>query len=90
MRFIVLELLLIATPLIAYRLYAGFIARKRAEVGPNWNDGPVTWLLILGLVLAIAAIGFLGFSGDKVIDGTYNPATYEEGELTPSSIDEEK
>lgn len=89
MRFILFELLLIFTPLIVYRLYLHFVVAQKAEKGMSWNEGPVTWLLIAGLGLAVAAFVVWGMAGDRSSKGAYTPATFEDGELKPSTIDDD-
>lgn len=88
MRYILLELALILTPLLIYRTYVRFVVARKADKGMDWNEGPVTWLLIAGLVLAILGFVLWGLIGDRSEKGAYTPATYEDGKLIPSKIDD--
>ncbi|TNE57567.1 MAG: hypothetical protein EP340_08165 [Alphaproteobacteria bacterium] len=88
MRFLILELLLLATPFIIYRLYLRYVIRHKAESGMGWNEAPVTWLMIAGFVLAILGVLYWGLEGGSSSKGPYTPATLEDGILKPGSIGE--
>ena len=61
MRIVLMVLVLVMAPAAAFFLWAGAVKikqeRKLAGTLPEWQDLPVTWLAIAGLVCAI--LGFL-------------------------------
>lgn len=75
-------------PLLLYLSWL-YIVRKRAvrkgETPPRFRDGPVFWLLMSSLVIAVLCFVFLGFStqGTK---GVYQPPHMEGGKLVPSQV----
>jgi len=86
MRFLLLEFLLLVTPFLIYRAYLGYVVRQKAEKGMNWNEGPITWLLVAGLALALLGILGWGLTQDRSGKGPYTPAVYEDGVLKPGSV----
>ncbi|TNE38153.1 MAG: hypothetical protein EP347_06635 [Alphaproteobacteria bacterium] len=88
MRFLLLELLLLATPFVVYRFYLKYVIRKKAEKGLEWSEAPLTWLMIAGLSLAILGMLAWGMIGSHSGKGPYTPAALEDGQVTPGSIGE--
>ena len=88
MRFLLLELLLLVTPFLIYRAYVLYVVRKKAEKGLSWNEGPITWEVIAGIVLAIIGLVTWGLTADRYGKGPYTPATYQDGVITPGSIED--
>ncbi len=72
---------------LPFALYAIFhLAQLRWPfVAEFWREGVVSTLTIAGLVLAIAGIMLLGFSGRH--QGTYIPAHIENGRLAPGRFE---
>ena len=53
--------LLLALPFILYWAWMAFVRRRQAEAGGVWNDAPLTWLLISGILLVLATLGATAF-----------------------------
>ena len=88
MRFFWLQILLIFTPFLLYRIYVTFVAKRKVETGGTYNEIPLAVLFIAGLILAIISFIVIGLTGEHVTSGNYTPATLEDGEIIPPHIDE--
>lgn len=88
MRIFWLEILLVFTPFLLYRLYVAFVMKRKMETGGSYNEVPLAILFIIGLVLSIISFVVIGLTGDHVTGGDYTPATLEDGEIIPPHIDE--
>ena len=66
MRIVLLVLVMVLSPTAAFFLWAWGVKikqeRKLAGTLPEWQDLPLTWLAIAGLLLAIAGFLFLFFT----------------------------
>lgn len=86
MRFILLQLILVATPFVLYRLYIAFVMRRKLDTEGRYNEVPLGVLLLAGL--ALAAVGLVvAWSLEERKLGDYTPAKYEDGEIVPPRID---
>ncbi len=75
--------------LAPFLLYAGWmaLARRFAKTkGPNWNDAPMTWLTVAGLVLVIAGFVATGLMTGEDATGTYVPPRVVDGVLVPGHV----
>ncbi len=88
MRIFWLELILVFTPFLLYRIYVAFVVKRKVESGGTYNEIPLAMLFIVGLVLAVISFLVMGFVGERVTGGDYTPATFEDGEIIPPHIDE--
>ena len=72
-RIILLELLLVLTPAIGFFLWAWGVKvmqeRKLAGTLPHWQELPLTWLAIAGLVLTIAGFFVMFFTQNQGYGG---------------------
>ncbi len=66
----------ILLPFIVYGVWRA-LARRKAQsastagaAAPTWRDGPWTWLLITGLVLACVGLVVLALTGGTTFDGS--------------------
>ena len=86
----VLKILRLALLFLApFILYGGwlYIARRRAKShGPNWQDAPLMWLTISGLVLMIGGLVTMAVISGEDPDGAYVPARVIDGEIVPGEI----
>jgi hypothetical protein len=77
MRIVLLVILLVAAPTAAFFLWAWAVKikeeRKLAGTLPEWQDLPLTWLAIAGLLLAIAGFLFLFFTQSQGYGGLVPP-----------------
>ncbi len=79
--------LLLALPFILYWAWMAFVRRRQAEAGGVWNDAPLTWLLISGILLVLATLGATAFMSGSNPDMQYVPPSYEDGEVVPSRVE---
>lgn len=74
---VVIQLLAVfALPIVLYGLYFAFQRRRAQRSGvdaPRWEDGPWFWLIVGGLVLAIAAFVAFGLLKHGNPDMLYVP-----------------
>jgi hypothetical protein len=76
--------LLFLSPFLAYALVLGL--RRRYPLGSDhWTQGAVSTLGLIGLVLAVAGMLFLGIFAERHVGG-YVPAHIENGKLVPGRI----
>lgn len=88
MRIFWLQIFLIFAPFFLYRIYVVFVTRRKMETGGAWNEGPLTMLFVIGLLLSIISFIVMGATGDRVTEGDYTPATLEDGKIIPPHLDE--
>lgn len=88
MRIFWLEILLVFTPFLLYRLYVAFVVKRKVETGGTYNEVPLATLFVVGLALAIISFVIIGIVGERETGGDYTPATLKDGEIIPPHIDE--
>ena len=75
MRIVLLVLLLVLAPTAAFFLWAWGVKikeqRKLAGTLPSWQDLPVTWLAIAGLLCTIAGFLVMFFTQDQGYGGLF-------------------
>ena len=73
MRIVLMVLVLVMAPAAAFFLWAWAVKikqeRKLAGTLPEWQDLPVTWLAIAGLVCAILGFLVMFFTQNQVYGG---------------------
>ena len=76
MRIVLMVLVLVTAPTVAFFLWAWAVKikneRKLAGTLPAWQDLPVTWLAIVGLVFAIAGFILLFFTQNQGYGGLFS------------------
>jgi hypothetical protein len=77
MRYIVFGIILFL-PLIVYFTWAYVVTRKKEESGGQWNDGPITRLFIIGLVLMGGALVVSRFMNPGEPPGRIVPEQYKD------------
>lgn len=83
MRAVVLDLVLFLTPFAVFFAYAIWVNRRRAQSGADPLQTPWFWLMIAGLVFAIAGFFLLRGTIDPHM-GRYIPAaTNADGKIVP-------
>lgn len=80
------DLFLLALPFLVYGGWIRYLRRRDREAGRTWNDAPVTWLLISGLVLMLGALFITRLLTGNLRDGVYVPPHYENGQIVPAEI----
>ena len=86
LRTVLFHTLLLALPFLIYAAWFRFLRQKREESGGTWDDAPLTWLMISGLLLMFAGLVVTRvLSGDE-IGSKYIPPRYENGEVVPAEI----
>jgi hypothetical protein len=84
MRYIVFGIILFL-PLIVYFTWAYVVTRKKEETGGQWNDGPITRLVIIGLILMGGALVVSRFMNPGEPPGRLVPDQYQDDRfLRPS------
>jgi hypothetical protein len=75
MRVVLLVLALVLAPTVAFFLWAWAVKikeqRKISGTLPEWQDLPVTWLAIVGLLCAIAGFIVMFFTQDQGYGGLF-------------------
>jgi hypothetical protein len=73
MRIVLMVIVLVATPTVAFFLWAWAVKikqeRKLAGTLPAWQDLPLTWLAITGLLFAIAGFLWMFFTQSQGYGG---------------------
>jgi hypothetical protein len=77
MRIVLLVIALVATPTIAFFLWAWGVKikqeRKLAGTLPAWQDMPLTWLAVAGLAFTIVGVLFMFFTQNQGYGGLFAP-----------------
>jgi hypothetical protein len=75
LRIVLLVLFLVAAPTAGFFVWAWMVKikqeRKLAGTLPAWQDMPMTWLAIVGLVFAIAGFMVLFFTQNQGYGGLF-------------------
>jgi hypothetical protein len=75
MRIVLLVIVLVTAPTAAFFLWAWGVKikeeRKLAGTLPEWQDLPLTWLAIAGLVCVIVGFLFMFFTQDQGYGGLF-------------------
>lgn len=75
MRIVLIVLVLVTAPTVAFFLWAWAVKikrdRKLAGTLPEWQDMPMTWLAIAGLVCTIAGILVMFFTHNQGYGGLF-------------------
>ena len=75
MRIVLLVLVLVTAPTVAFFLWAWLVRikqeRKLAGTLPAWQDMPMTWLAIVGLACTIAGFLVMFFTQDQGYGGLF-------------------
>jgi Family of unknown function (DUF6111) len=85
-RVIALELLLFALPFIGYAFYLYF-SRLDPTKREAWENSPIYWLAIGGLLLMIAGFVVTATFSGAPPDATYTPAQMRDGKIEPGHLD---
>jgi hypothetical protein len=80
------EVLLFLLPFALYFLYARVAPRD--ESGKLKHETPWSWLFIIGLVLAIVGLVWLGLTQSEMHEGKYVPAHTENGRIVPGHFED--
>jgi|GEM_PF-6669838 len=87
MRYIVFGVILFL-PLIAYFTWAYVVTRKRQETGGQWNEGPITRLFLIGLVLMGGALVVSRFMNPGEAPTRIVPERYQDDRFLRQAGDE--
>lgn len=87
MRALISYVLPLLLPTVLYILYMAWV-RQRAQRGgnapPGWQEGPVFWAVLGGLLLVVGVLITLFVTdGQSGIDKIYHPARSENGMVMP-------
>lgn len=85
-RIIGFHVLIFALPFIAYGLYVAVMREVRSQED-LYQDAPVYWLAVTGLLLSIAAFLLTTTFTGSGPGGVYTPAQMRDGKLVPGHID---
>ncbi len=86
LRIVLVQLVLFAIPFLVWALYVLMVRRRVAQDG-LFNDAPMAWLIVSGVLLAAAALFFLAFTTGSPPDGKYVPPRYEDGRIVPGHVE---
>ena len=78
----------VLVPLLLYLSWLYIVRRRALKNGgvlPRFRDGPIFWLLMASLVIAVLCFITLGFSIDGQ-KGNYQPPHMEGEKLVPSQV----
>ena len=78
-----INLFLLLLPLGIYAAYLTFVLRKRATQGADWNDAPITLLLVAGVLLVIASIFYFSLQDGTAPQGRWSPETRQDSGVFP-------
>ena len=84
----VFDILLFFLPFILYFGWAKFVNRRLEASGGTWEDAPIAWLIVAGLILCgigITATALMSGEGSEP-GKTYYPPRYENGRVVPSEV----
>jgi hypothetical protein len=81
LRVVLLQVLLFSLPFIGFAVWLA--VNRRAQTAENWRSGPMPWLVIAGLALAIAGLVMLASEGGAPPGKVYKPAELRDGVLIP-------
>ncbi len=89
-RIIIENLLLLLLPTLIYFAYV-FLTRRKTTTGRQaFNEAPLIWLFIAGLMCCLTMIVyFISTTGGKPGD-RYVPATFKDGKIVPSRMEKPK
>lgn len=77
MRIVLLVIVLVAMPTVAFFLWAWGVKikqeRKLAGTLPAWQDMPLTWLAVAGLAFTIVGFLFMFFTQNQGYGGLFSP-----------------
>jgi len=86
LRTVLWNLFLLALPFLLYAAYVALARRERVRAGEAWDQAPLSWLFIAGVVLVIASFLVLGLVTEDPGEGRYVPARYEDGRIVPGEV----
>lgn len=86
LRTILWNLFLLVLPFLLYAAYVALVRRQRVSAGQAWDQAPLSWLFIAGIVLVIASFLVLGLVTEDSGKGRYVPARYEDGRIVPGEV----
>jgi Family of unknown function (DUF6111) len=85
-RVVALQLLLFLLPFIGYAFYLYFSSLDPLK-REAWENSPVYWLAVIGLVLTIAGFVVTATFSGAPPGATYTPAQMHEGQIEPGHLD---
>lgn len=75
---------LFLAPFVLYVVYLVALRRNPTHAA-HWKGGPMLWLTIAGLVVAVAGMLFFGLTANRQ-QGAYVPAHVENGRVVPGQF----
>jgi len=87
LRIVLIQIALFATPFLVWALYVLAVRRRRAVSGGVFDDAPIAWLIVSGIILAAASLFFLAVSTGSEPGGSYVPPRYEDGRIVPGHVE---
>ncbi|MAB00634.1 MAG: hypothetical protein CMN87_01720 [Stappia sp.] len=81
LRVILVQLLLFSLPFIGFAIW--LYLTKKAQTSENWRKGPMPWLVMAGLALAIGGLVMLAQEEGLPEGKVYKPAELRDGVLIP-------
>ena len=86
LRIAIIELALLATPLVLWTVYACVTRRQRVAV--VLDDAPMSWLMVAGIGLVVIGLAsFAVYSADPAGEGKYVPPVYQDGRIVPGHVE---
>jgi hypothetical protein len=85
-RVVLINLLLILTPVILYFAYV-YVRRRREPNLQIMENAPIFWLLAAGVGLMLAGLVVLGQWEEGGLEGRYVPPRIEDGRIVPGHFE---
>ena len=86
MRIFFTVLLPLVAPIMIYAVWSYWEAQRKAAPGaarlPSWEEGNWFWAIVVGVVLAIASLGFLATEGSST-GKEYRAPYMKDGKIVP-------
>ncbi len=82
MRVLIQIILPLLVPIVTYAIWSYWDSKRKGTTMPSWQDGHWFWVVIAGVILAIASLAFFTTMGAEP-NSEYVPPRMENGRLIP-------
>lgn len=85
-RLLLVQFLLFLLPFACYAAWL-WLSKKTGQ-DENWSRGPIAWLTLAGLLLAIAGVSANAIFNTSPEGMQYRPSTFQDGVFVPGRFEE--
>ena len=85
-RIVIENLLLFLLPSLIYVLYVYIRNRSAGSEAANFDDAPLIWLFLAGVVLMLAMLLIFGLTTGWQSGLPYQPPIYKDGKIEPGHV----